>query len=175
MSYYESQRDGRIIEALNSISESIGKISERICADAQYCKTEYKIPKQAYEVPSRPEMNYESPITLVSNSLQTQLEGDVLEAILSYGVIVDKEELIKALKYDRDQYVEGFTDGCLMSVEDRKSVKRATADDIFGEIDKLLTIIRTDESGTAFVGVNMQKYYELRKTYTEVSGEEEQK
>lgn len=120
-------------------------------------------------------MSYESPITLVSKSLQTQLEGDVMEAILSYGLIVDKEELIKALKYDREQYTEGFNDGYWMSLEERKSVKRATADEIFGEIDKLLTIIRTDESGTAFVGVDMQKYYALRKTYTEVWGEEEQK
>ena len=118
-------------------------------------------------------MSYESPITFVSNSFQTQLEGDVLKAILSYGVIVDKEELIKALKYDREQYTVGFNHGYWMSVEERNSVKRATADEIFWEIDKLLTIIRTDESGTAFVGVNMQKYYALRKTYTEVSGEEE--
>ena len=44
------------------------------------------------------------------------------------------------------------------------------AEEIFAEIDKLLTrIITDDEDGTQFIGVDMQKYYALKKKYTEVA------
>ena len=38
-------------------------------------------------------------------------ENTVYKAIQSIGVNVDKDELIRALKYDRDQYDKGFDDG----------------------------------------------------------------
>ena len=42
------------------------------------------------------------------------------------------------------------------------------AREIFWEIDKLLAkIITDDEEGTQFIGVDMQKYYALKKKYTE--------
>lgn len=58
---------------------------------------------------------YKSPIDLVvnqvSNLILEQQENQVIKAILSTGVKVDKEELIKALKYDRQQYGNGYNDG----------------------------------------------------------------
>ena len=54
---------------------------------------------------------YESPIKIIQGQLQTQLEGQVMKAIQNVGVVVDKEELIRALKYDRGQYSKGFRDG----------------------------------------------------------------
>lgn len=57
---------------------------------------------------------YESPITLMTqrmNAMITEkLEGEVLKAVVNVGVVVDKEELMKALSYDREQYIEGYTD-----------------------------------------------------------------
>ena len=47
---------------------------------------------------------YESPIEYVTSELTKQLEGDVLTLAQSYGVRVDKDELIRALNYDRQQY-----------------------------------------------------------------------
>ena len=38
-------------------------------------------------------------------------EKMVMKAIREVGVNVDKEELIKALQYDRNQYTKGYEDG----------------------------------------------------------------
>ena len=49
--------------------------------------------------------------------MQTQFEDNILRAVQNYGIIVNKEELIKALAYDRDQYDKGYQDGlqCAMN------------------------------------------------------------
>ena len=54
---------------------------------------------------------YKSPIEILYGQTQTQIEGDVLRVVQSYGINVDKEELIRALQYDRDQYEKGYADG----------------------------------------------------------------
>ena len=54
---------------------------------------------------------YKSPIEIIYAQTQTQIEGDIFKAIQSYGIAVDKNELIQALAYDRDQYSKGYTDG----------------------------------------------------------------
>ena len=53
---------------------------------------------------------YNSPINIIYGQMQTQMEGDILRAVQQYGINVDKEELIRALRYDRDQYDRGFAD-----------------------------------------------------------------
>ena len=59
---------------------------------------------------------YESPIEIFLSEIETSIkqeeENAVLEAVVSVGVNVDKEELIKALQYDRGQYEKGYADGC---------------------------------------------------------------
>ena len=54
---------------------------------------------------------YEYPIKIIYGQMQTQLEGDILKAVMRTDIQVDKEELIRALQYDRDQYERGFADG----------------------------------------------------------------
>lgn len=58
---------------------------------------------------------YESPISVhtafVTNSIKENQEGVILEAVQKIGVDVDKEELLKALRYDRGQYEKGVADG----------------------------------------------------------------
>lgn len=54
---------------------------------------------------------YESPIDIIYGEIQTQIENDVLKAVQRVGVNVDKEELLKALQYDREQYSKGYADG----------------------------------------------------------------
>lgn len=61
---------------------------------------------------------YKSPITIIQQQMETQLEGDVLKVVQRHGIDVDKDELIKALKYDRDQYNEGFNEGYRKGIED---------------------------------------------------------
>lgn len=54
---------------------------------------------------------YESPIEVITNKLQLEYENNIMKVIQGYAINVNKEELIKALKYDRDQYRKGYEDG----------------------------------------------------------------
>lgn len=63
---------------------------------------------------------YKSPIEVthindfVNEALKKQrgaAENDIYTAIFNVGVNVDKDELIKALQYDRGQYQKGYDDG----------------------------------------------------------------
>ena len=46
----------------------------------------------------------------MSKQIANQQESIVFEAIIHYGGEVDKDKLIKALKYDRGQYSKGYAD-----------------------------------------------------------------
>ena len=54
---------------------------------------------------------YKSPIDLIYDHLVTEQENEVFKAVVRCGVDVDKDELIKALAYDRRQYDLGYADG----------------------------------------------------------------
>lgn len=54
---------------------------------------------------------YKSPIDVFVKEMRMKQEEQVLEAIQEIGVSVDKDELIKALQYDRGQYEKGFAEG----------------------------------------------------------------
>ena len=59
---------------------------------------------------------YESPITqnivdIASQVVQAQDGSLVYEVRKAIGYEINKEELIKALRYDRDQYQKGYEDG----------------------------------------------------------------
>ena len=53
---------------------------------------------------------YQSPIEFITIQLNTQIEDGIYKAVQKYGVKVDKDELIKALQYDRGQYQKGYND-----------------------------------------------------------------
>lgn len=61
------------------------------------------------------EATYVSPITAEIHEIQRnynkKLDTLILNEIRKIGVKVDKDELIKALKYDRNQYEKGYADG----------------------------------------------------------------
>ena len=54
---------------------------------------------------------WESPIKTICDEMRTQFEGEVLKAVQRVGIEVDKDQLIKALNYDRNQYAKGYKDG----------------------------------------------------------------
>lgn len=56
-------------------------------------------------------MSYESPIEGIVSNVQMNYEDGIIKAVQSVGFNVNKEELAKALMYDRRQYEKGFTDG----------------------------------------------------------------
>lgn len=58
---------------------------------------------------------YESPIELIISDMQHKVRQEqdkqIYEAVQRVDVNVNKEELIKALNYDRQQYEKGYADG----------------------------------------------------------------
>jgi hypothetical protein len=54
---------------------------------------------------------YQSPIQQYVSDMTMKMENDVCTAVQKVGIHVDKEELIKALRYDRQQYDKGYADG----------------------------------------------------------------
>lgn len=75
-------------------------------------------------------MMYESPIEKIYGEIQTQIiqedENMIMKAIRNVGINVDKDELIKALQYDRNQYTKGYADG-----------KNDMRDKIYADIQRL--------------------------------------
>lgn len=61
---------------------------------------------------------YESPINIIISKLCTKLESNCIKSVQSYGFDADKEELAKALNYDRKQYEKGHTDGYNNAIDD---------------------------------------------------------
>lgn len=55
-------------------------------------------------------MMYKSPIEIIYSSIEVQMENEIYKEVLKCRINVDKEELIKALKYDRNQYEKGYQD-----------------------------------------------------------------
>ena len=60
-------------------------------------------------------MTYNPVIHLYKTRLQEEADEAVLSTVLrevtKMGVMVDREELLKALRYDRAQYEKGYADG----------------------------------------------------------------
>ena len=58
---------------------------------------------------------YNSPIELIVDEITHQIvkqkDENIYQAVLSYIPNVDKEELLRALQYDRNQYEKGYMDG----------------------------------------------------------------
>ena len=52
--------------------------------------------------------DYKAPIKIIMQEMQAQRENQVYQAVQNIGVDVDKEELLKALSYDRNQYEKGY-------------------------------------------------------------------
>ena len=54
---------------------------------------------------------YKSPIEIFTEEMRFCYDNNMMEAVQRYDIQVDKDELLKALRYDRQQYEMGFADG----------------------------------------------------------------
>lgn len=67
---------------------------------------------------------WESPVNFfeihepIVEEINKQTEETVFKAIHRVGIDVDKEELIKALQYDRGQYEKGYKDGYADAIDE---------------------------------------------------------
>ena len=70
---------------------------------------------------------YQSPISQIYKDVEYKIKEDMenktMEAVHYFGMSVDKEELIKALQYDRNQYDKGYSDGRASIVEELEEIK----------------------------------------------------
>lgn len=91
---------------------------------------------------------YESPIKIIESTdditqqINESIDNYIYKAVLKTGIEVDKEELIKALQYDRGQYDKGFDDGVLFA-------QSAVAKEIFEKIDIITMQYLDDKNYTA--------------------------
>lgn len=53
---------------------------------------------------------YKSPIDTLISDVVTEEENAVMRAVVKCDINVDKDELVKALAYDRGQYEKGYAD-----------------------------------------------------------------
>ena len=90
----------------------------------------------------------------ISNGNVTCLNGEIDYLLSKVNQLEQENEALK----DSNEHL------AVLLAEAKSEVAR----EIFWEIDKLLTMIYTDdEDGSKFIGVDMQKYYALKKKYTE--------
>ena len=105
---------------------------------------------------------YESPISVYENlthDIAKQKEDYIYQAIVKVGVDVNKEELIKALNYDREQYRKGFEDGYKESAKQfAEKLKNEIVNDIhFSQIEKdYLCVMINNLSNKLIIGGKKQ-------------------
>ena len=83
-------------------------------------------------------MSYESPIDLITTQVIKQLDDRTFRAVLDCDIHVDKDQLIKALAYDRGQYEKGYEDG-VNSVNEWIPISERLPEDSY-ETDLIVTL-----------------------------------
>ena len=124
-------------------------------------KFKYKPLTQEQLLQEVSELSYQPVINILQGNLREQVEGDVIHIIQSYGIDIDKDELVKALKYDRDQYRKGFAHGSKLKTD---TIEREVAMEIFEEIDELIFQHGRGDLADKYFYLAMD---ELKKKYTE--------
>lgn len=65
---------------------------------------------------------YESPITQYIGEMQIKMENDLMVTVQQeFGYEIDRDALLRALQYDRDQYQKGYNDA-MKIVEELKRI-----------------------------------------------------
>ncbi len=95
--------------------------------------------------------DYESPIQIIRSRIDTNIEGNILKATQSVGIGVNKEELIKALSYDRDQYEKGYENGYTKAVDDFVNYLNEICSFTFLKVDDLEEIAERLKAGVISV------------------------
>lgn len=60
---------------------------------------------------------YQSPIEMIYHDIQMHFEDEVCKAVQQVDIHVDKEELIKALQYDREQFAKGYANAKAVAMQ----------------------------------------------------------
>ncbi len=116
----------------------------------------WELPKEHY--------NWESPITKVYGDIHNEIirqdeENCTFAIEQAIGYKVDKNELIKALQYDREQYDKGYRDGV-------KETFKAELEDIKAEIQDL-DLGFVDEEFQAGIAYGIMKFNQILNKHIE--------
>lgn len=105
-------------------------------------------------------LGWESPIQDFIEKMRIEhertLESETIKAVRAIDVTVDKEELIKALQYDRNQYEKGYVNGYNAGASN-------VAEEIFAEIEEKGKV---DEPIVEYYILSYSELAELKKKYT---------
>ncbi len=96
---------------------------------------------ELHDEPAFDIQGYMPPITVIEGQMETQLMDGILKAVRKYDISVDKDELIKALRYDRDQYDRAFADGYAVALN------RLMAAGIISRFQAKLSIMEVANNG----------------------------
>lgn len=96
-------------------------------------------------------MCYESPINIIYGEINTKMENEVLTVIQNLGVDVNKEELIRALQYDREQYQKGYDD------RDKEIVRCKDCE--YGELCNEGDVFCTKDIGTIESSIHKSEWF----------------
>lgn len=121
-------------------------------------------------------MDWQSPIHMIQEEIAQKVANDldnqVYQATMRVGIEVDKDELVKALEYDRNQYRRGYMDGFLNAEKEITNVCIKSFIDEF--MDELYNLIADADD------INPVDWYEveaiahrLRMKYTKESEDKE--
>lgn len=106
---------------------------------------------------------YKSPIEVIieriNGHIEYETENAVYKAVQRIGVEVDKNELIKALRYDRNQYLTGYADGYRDGLNANKwiSVDDMMPEDVYGKDRKKITVLVCTKSGKVSTASRQRK------------------
>ena len=92
---------------------------------------------------------YESPIKIITGQMKTNYEDAIYCAVQNVGINVDREELLKALVYDRGQYEEGWKEGFHDGYVHGLEIAIIETENIIGrtkKAEKLCAVLKNDKS-----------------------------
>lgn len=89
---------------------------------------------------------YEPPIEILIEKMNLEFEENVVRAVQKCGIDVNRDELLKALQYDRGQYEKGYRDGLLHRADEWISVEERLP-------EPLERVVAFDSRGNMFTAV----------------------
>lgn len=95
-------------------------------------------------------MNWQSPIHMIQEEIAQTVANDfdnqVYQATMRVGIKVDKDELVKALEYDRNQYQKGYMDGFFNAEKELTNISiKSFIDELTDELYDLVTNAEDDD------------------------------
>ena len=78
---------------------------------------------------------YEPPINLIIGDVEAHIEDNIMETVHNYGIYVNKEELQRALIYDRGQYTAGYEKGFSEGLKEGKRMVLQAIKDLCGDVE----------------------------------------